>query len=509
MWEISWKPNPNGVTQRERPGMRTLARVLVFLSWAAVMVVLFRREHAVSEPANAPPAPLPAGASEEWQGVYGSGKKIGWAHSRRIPTADGFDLENDARVAIEVMGASRVLDTRVTAATDAALHLRRFDFRLVSEGARFAARGTVVGGGLEVELASGDSPARRIHVPLAEPIVLPQTLHDVLAREALAPGRTLRYALFDPATGSPASVELRVGAPETVEIAGETHTALRVVETFHGSEFELWIDRAGRVLKERGPLGLTLVRESAETATAGFDARESLDLVALAAIPADRAIPSPRGLARLRLRVAGAAAAPLSFPPRQEANGNDLRIERDDLAAVTSYPLPASDPRFAADLAPTPFLESDDPEVRALARSIARDGDDALAATRRLVEWVFRSVAKVPTVGVPTALGVLRTKRGDCNEHAVLFAALARAAGLPARVVAGTVYLPGEADQTGAFFYHAWSEVWLGRWVAVDPTFGQVPADATHVELVEGGPEKHADLLRWIGRLRFGVAEFG
>jgi hypothetical protein len=67
-------------------------------------------------------------------------------------------------------------------------------------------------------------------------------------------------------------------------------------------------------------------------------------------------------------------------------------------------------------------------------------------------------------------------------------------------VVAGAVY----ADDV--FLYHAWNEVWLGSgWVTVDPTFDQMPADATHIKLLEGGPERHADLLSVIGRLAIEV----
>jgi transglutaminase-like putative cysteine protease len=91
-------------------------------------------------------------------------------------------------------------------------------------------------------------------------------------------------------------------------------------------------------------------------------------------------------------------------------------------------------------------------------------------------------------------------RAGDCNEHAVLFAALARAAGLPARVVAGVVYLDG------AFLYHAWNEVWLGDgWVSVDAALDQMPADATHIKLLTGGPETHATLAAVVGRLSIEV----
>ena len=70
-------------------------------------------------------------------------------------------------------------------------------------------------------------------------------------------------------------------------------------------------------------------------------------------------------------------------------------------------------------------------------------------------------------------------KKGDCTEHAALFSALARAAGLPARCCSGAVYLAGAND---AFWgYHAWAEVWIGRWVVVDATVNQVGVGARYL----------------------------
>ena len=59
----------------------------------------------------------------------------------------------------------------------------------------------------------------------------------------------------------------------------------------------------------------------------------------------------------------------------------------------------------------------------------------------------------------------------------------------------GLVYL------NDAFFYHAWPEVWLGQWVAVDPTFGQYPADAAHLRFVTGGLAQQVEIVRLIGNL--------
>jgi hypothetical protein len=104
-------------------------------------------------------------------------------------------------------------------------------------------------------------------------------------------------------------------------------------------------------------------------------------------------------------------------------------------------------------------------------------------------------------VGVPDALQVLSARRGDCNEHTQLFLALARAAGIPARSASGLAYLGGK------FYYHAWPEVYLGSWVAVDPTFGQFPADAAHLRFVTGGLAKQTTLLRLMGRLQIDVLD--
>jgi transglutaminase-like putative cysteine protease len=127
------------------------------------------------------------------------------------------------------------------------------------------------------------------------------------------------------------------------------------------------------------------------------------------------------------------------------------------------------------------------------------DGDDAVAAARRLVAWVHGHVAQEPSVTVPSARAVLAAGRGDCNEHAVLLTALARAAGIPARVVAGAVYA------NDGFYYHAWTELWLGGWISADAVFDQIPTDATHVKLMDGGPERHLALVNVIGRLAFAV----
>jgi transglutaminase-like putative cysteine protease len=452
--------------------------------------------------------PLPAEAREEWHSIYGGGTKIGYSHRVRTPTADGFAVRADALMEIRMMEAAQRVRTQVVAETDRGLHLRRFEFRLRSGTIDFEVSGAVREGTLE--LVSETLGRQTLPLPSEAPITLSETLQDVLGQQTLETGKTLRYSLFDPLSGAPAAVSLTVGPLERVVLPSGERSARRVDQEFRGARFRLWVETDGSIIKEEGPLGFTLVREAdASAALAGIDADGGVDLVTAASIPVARAIDLPRSTGRLWLRILEAPEQlSLSFPPRQRVEGSDLVIERENLETVRSFALPERDPRFAEDLRATPFLQVDDPRVLARSREILGAERDAERAARALLDWVHKNIAKVPTISVPNAAQVLDQRKGDCNEHAVLYAALARAAGLPARIASGVVYMPGGLDLPGAFYYHAWNEVWLGAWVAVDPTFGQFPADATHVQLAEGGLEQDVSLIGVIGHLRFDVERF-
>jgi len=164
-----------------------------------------------------------------------------------------------------------------------------------------------------------------------------------------------------------------------------------------------------------------------------------------------------------------------------------------------------ADPDASRYLAAEPFIESDAPEIIAEAETAVRGVAGTRDRAERLVRYVNALLDKKPTVSLPSAREVLRTKVGDCNEHTALYVAMARAVGLPARIAVGLVFVHG------AFYYHAWPEVYVDRaagrglWLPVDPTLNQFPADATHLRLTRGGLDKQAAILPLIGHLAIDV----
>ncbi len=254
-------------------------------------------------------------------------------------------------------------------------------------------------------------------------------------------------------------------------------------------------------------MGLMVVRETADQAQAlAVPGSVRSDLLEAAALVPKRPlrIDDPTTVARLELRLTGLEAF-----DRADLDGDGQRLMEDrielrDPRDLVPRPRPAGLERF---LRAEPFIESDAPEIRAEASKAAAAADPPRQKAERLVRYVHALLEKKPTVSLPSALEVLRTKVGDCNEHTALYVALARALGLPSRVIVGLVEL------RGAFYYHAWPEVWIeespgrGRWLPVDPTLNQFPADATHVRLARGGLDRQVAILGMVGRATVDVLD--
>jgi transglutaminase-like putative cysteine protease len=137
----------------------------------------------------------------------------------------------------------------------------------------------------------------------------------------------------------------------------------------------------------------------------------------------------------------------------------------------------------------------------AAANKIVSPDDPPVKKAQKLVSWVYNNVQKRPVLSVPDALEILKNRVGDCNEHAVLLAALARTTGIPSQIEAGIVY------RRGRFYYHAWNVLFLGNWVTADATFNQFPADVTHIRFIRGLSSEQVDLLGIIGKVRLEILE--
>jgi hypothetical protein len=439
---------------------------------------------------------------EEWLALFQRGRKVGYSHTRLTPRGDGFDLNEELFLRLFFLEETHKVFSATQAHLGRDYSLNTFTFRLDADPIAFRLEGkTAPGKLLLVSRMAGDRQTAEL--PLTGPIYLGGGMKAFLAQQQLRVGNAYRLRLFDPSTMSQSLVSLQVEAKERIVLDSRTYESFRVAMDFHGIKLKSWISPYGDVLKEEGFLGMTLVKTDAENALKGLEGAAGADLLRAAAITPDRALPRPRELKRLRLELTGVTGEGLDLAgERQQWQDRQLTITRESLQDLRSVRIPWTGREMVRDLQPDLLVQSDAPVLKEQSTEIIGAERDGLMAVKKISSWVYRQVEKRPVLSIPSAIEVWRERAGDCNEHSVLFAALARAAGIPTRIASGLLY----ADDR--FFYHAWNEVYLGRWITVDTTLDQVPADATHVRLILGGPERQVELVRVIGKLGIRVLDY-
>jgi hypothetical protein len=479
--------------------------VAIVLFWCFMNFLLLKRQLW----APSPPPPITVRSTgtiserlDEWWGIYYRGEKIGYAAQTIRPVSQGYEIQDQSILRLHLLGTTQTVTTHLNMNVDQEWALLRFEFDLQSNEIRFKARGTVTPGKLVVEVESAGHTTKK-EIPLLQQPYLLAALKPYAVTQQLEPGKEHFFSTFDPATLSRQVTSIVIEGREHIRIGDRTEAAIRLRQKFKGISVISWVDGSGRTLKEETPSGLSLVRQSPEEAKRPSESGSvSLDLITQTAIPSQTVITNPPEKKFLKLLLSGFDPANfLLNGSRQRLSDNQLEIRREEVERIQSFEIPLRDKRLSSYLQPTPFLQSDHPRIRALAQDILGGEKDARKAVLRIKNWVYKEIAKKPTVSIPNALEVLQTKRGDCNEHTVLFNALARAAGIPAKTVIGVVYL------RGSFYYHAWSEVWLGQWISLDSVLNQFPADVTHIRFLEGEIDRQIDILQLIGQLKIQIIE--
>lgn len=489
------------------PRWRRPLGAAIVLFWLAMMGLLAHRELGGRRVSATAEGPRRVSAQTLFLALkLASGERVGLFQMAQAPERrqdrDGVRTTLLARVALDLMGKR------------SRLHLQgvmwqggeraEIDARARSNDTDFHLAGKLEGGKLEATLETAGEKIP-FHFELGKQLFLDSGLGAALRLPTCEEGEVLRFDSFDPISMSSTPARLECLGEETLHLAGETIVARKLSVHSGGLDSLAWVDGDGNVLRAETPFGFVLEKISAQEALAPLDTEatpeaasasaEGPGWLGLTAVKPQGVKPF-RDAKRLLLRIQGGPP-----PPADGAQGplpdGTFEVYADRRPGRAEAP---------ADRAPylrsEPLIQSDHPKMIAAARQIV--GAEADPARRALLlhDWVFRRLDKEPVLSLPSALEVLERRRGDCNEHAVLYVALARAAGIPSRVAIGLVW----SDENAGFFYHAWPEVLLGDgWHRLDPTLDQPTADATHVKLLEGGVESWPQLLPFLGRLQIEV----
>lgn len=449
----------------------------------------------------------------EWMGLYLQGKKAGWAFT------DVTQGQWNGQPAIQAVSDVALSATIGGAKTERKVHEVRY-YELKDAGRLLAVEIDKTGDGGEEHIrgvTKGDKLELTITHPGRAPEVKTMPASGETAEQADAPrlvlahGQPIAGKAFDEDQLADKNTQTTLGAPGELASAGVTVKVRRVSQVDDKDKLPttLSFDEQGRALEARFGEPPVMVGKAEPEQTA--KQLEVVDLFALTRVVLDKA-PGQQAFGdhpQLVLEVKGLPKDFQRTTSRQsylpKADGlTQVTISGHPPKAQATLPEAASTPELKDALKSDRQVEADDPAIKSQAKAIVGEEKDAWTAAQKLSKWVNVTLQKAYGESSDRATDVLQRKVGDCTEHALLFTALARSVGLPARRVDGLVYM-GTEGQPPALYWHEWAEVWIGKeWISIDPTFDEPVADATHLAL---GEEGRADSAALIGQLAITVAK--
>ena len=475
-----------------------------------------------------------------WAGMYMGPKKMGYTKltvsSSTFKGKPVTAVKSYTRVELEVLGNSVGQTIESTTYTGSTGALVQQYFKISSGFADTEVTADYAGDKIHCRLTSDESPTvKTITVPKGARVVSDSSSGGLMSKLA---GEGANFYYLNPLTLALEPLKVKFLGKETVRLGGKSYTALKVLSTTPMGTFTSWETESGGLLKAEMPLGMMMVREEQAAAqnlggsppdfqvmagtlatrrepapTESGDPSESAapgytpptDFALATALAVDKPIENPRDVKALSMKVIGISEKSLAISDARqraiaipdEPGTYFFTIKAESAEPESAVLLPISEPSLQPFLQAAPYLEINDPAIKEAAARIRGDEKNSYKVAKSIRKWVFDSMKPDYTIGVPRSCAdVLRRPRGVCRDYATLFAGVARAAGIPTRMAGGILYAQGK------FFYHAWVECWVGKWVPFDATLDKDFVDATHVKFSEGDVTDMFNVARIVGRIK-------
>ena len=453
------------------------------------------------EPATLSPSSLNALPEKDaWMNILLKDRKIGSSHTVFSKIEDGYRLEETVYMRFNTMGLTQDMILKTTGRLGSDFTLSSFNFEMGSGRFHFSAQGSVSGNVLSIKTHSSGS-TKDIQISVREKIYIPSGILNAAVTSGMKTGDEFAVQVFDPVSMASEPVIIKMMGPEKIVNMGLEKNTKKMTVSYKGTTQLAWIGENGDVIREKGLLGIRLEKTTRDDALSGLQKEPILDLTEVASVPSNIRIDDPSRLKGIDIEISGVNYNRVRLQGgRQRLTDNILTIKKEDISGLPDVLDKNKMGKIEKDfLMPSPFIESDHPKIQNLVNKIVSADDRPLIKVNKLVAWLRNNIEKRPVLSLPDALATLENRVGDCNEHAVLLAALARASGIPARIEVGLVYL------NGRFYYHAWNLLYVGQWITADSVLGQVPADVTHIRFSSGAIQKQLDLMGIIGQIKLKI----
>ena len=444
--------------------------------------------------------------SERWFGVFVNSERVGFFRQQIAAEGDGYRMEGSGTVQINVMNAAKKVSMRETYLVTKSLALCSFEVEQSVNGSSSHVTGMVSRNAIHIKSEALGKITEKT-LTISGDVYPPPALNLYPLMRGVSAGASYSLQAFDPE-------EVRI-KDVLITVLGESTTkdglpALKLRNNLYPYVTnDIWVDSRGNTLEESVRDGLVTTKAELPTALGAFVsdwvlARKDL-IYDFSMVRIQPPIKEAKKVIGLAVEITGWNDA----LPLLQGGGQQVTIAapgrvifKTGTLALTSLDLKAEKPT-GAQLQPADKIESDAAEIRAQASVLAEGVKNRDELVRAIVSWTAAWLRDTVDDG-GSAVESFTSRSGNCQTHARLYTAVARAAGISTRFVSGLVHVEGKG-----FLYHSWAESFIGnRWVSVDPTYNQFPADPTHFKLLEGHlSEDLAPILAVIGRIKMTLLE--
>jgi len=448
------------------------------------------------------------GERVDWLGTYYQGKKMGFSKSVTRWGPDGIEM--DSTVFFKIRSKSVDQSTTIKQTTRLTHDYRLLSFSLLQEisGHRQQVEGTLKGNELCYRTKSlGYDKEKTVEFT---PATVPSSTFLLnLISDGLRVGQKGELPLFVEPLQLMVDLQYEVLRKETLQYRSELVDTFVIRQRFSGMESTMWVANDGSVYRETTDMGFESFKEEGQEAQKIDEAMTISSIITMSLVKPDKPLPRPYKNYDLIYHIYPVVSLD-SIPEdhrqtilksEKQADGKyitTLRVKSEpkQIGQILGHKKEEPDPKYIEE---TAEVQSHHPMIRALARELSVDSKNKWQLAKDINLWVYLNMKK-EMVDTVTALDALLERRGECQSHTFLFTALARASGIPTRIVNGLVY----SKEYEGFLYHAWPEVFVGEWRAMDPTFGQDRADATHIKLTENSGENPFRMMEFVGKVSIG-----
>jgi transglutaminase-like putative cysteine protease len=472
-------------------------RVMILATWAILFGQLLNRDYFVKTLDIRETQAIQRGREESFLGIYFKQERIGYVKNRMVGKDNGGSvLYQDAVLHLNILETTYPVNMHLQAELTNGSLLENFRFSLSSPFYELNANGAVHDNEVHFTMNTGKDEVSNM-IQLNEPPFISTNMRSYLLQNDLEVGEKFKIPYFDPVTmsGKESIIEYKGLKKELIYEQGRIYKLHHFVEIISGIRINIYLDEKGKVIKETSPAGFVFISEPEFRAT--DIVYKGTEVLSSVSVPAIGKLPDISELSSIRYRLKIPEDTTFDLDQdRQTYQDNILVINKENVPSESLAACSGND----NELRSTAYIQSDNPFIMQQAESIVKSVTNDLEKVMALAQWVYTNLEKKPVLSIPDALSTLRSKVGDCNEHAALFAALSRSLSIPTRVVAGVTY------HGGMFYYHAWNEVCLGgEWISLDTTKNQLPADLTHIKFVQGETNEQIKIGALLGRLKIEV----